>query len=404
MKYRYSVFTLDGQGGQVLKFGDFRLTGVSIETGISMPWSMTASIEHVTPAYMDAWRRIDLREWSDCIWVFDETGNVVGGGIITNLSYDDSSVGITCTGFPAILDGMPWTGAEFARFDVEAGYLLRTIWAEAQQPGRNAGVKLIPNDFATKVLFGRRPVEEVTKKAIAPTGGLTDVVITAEQKPEPLTLNIQTTTDLGNEVNKVLSEAKVDYRERHRYIGAKPLSYDPNYVEHMFAHELVLGHPRLGARRHDLRFKIGENVATVPQIATDEDAYADEVVVLGSGESNAKLVSRTKRAQKLGYQPRFGRAIVKTYDDLTTQEAVFKKAQEWLEYSGRTNGLISSLEVLPSHANAVYGSVEDGDEIRLYGDAGQAGTIDVWLRVMGQSYNIDSGTWTLNVQKADTME
>ena len=69
-------------------------------------------------------------------------------------------------------------------------------------------------------------------------------------------------------------------------------------------HRIILGTPRLGRERGDLRFADSENIVAVAEPEGMGDEYPNEVIVLGTGEGRAM-----KRAQMHRYDGRLRRVV-----------------------------------------------------------------------------------------------
>jgi len=209
--------------------------------------------------------------------------------------------------------------------------------------------------------------------------------------PAPYTLAYYQTDDLAKEVDDLAKSTPFDYFEEHSWAG------DPD-SDPTITHKLRLGYPRLGRRRHDLAFIIGDNVMVQPDVAYDGDSFASEVLTLGAGEgakmirgSYAKTTSRLRRV-----------AVVKDAT-IRSADAALQRSQRELTYRLGL-GDVAQISVR-DHPNAPVGSWAMGDEVLLQGDAGWAGDLNLWVRVVGQTLTPDDMTVaTLNVIRTDKVE
>jgi len=213
----------------------------------------------------------------------------------------------------------------------------------------------------------------------------------AAVEPAPYTLAWYQTDDLAKEIDDLAKATPFDYFEEHAWAG------DPDN-DPTITHRLRLGYPRLGRRRLDLAFVIGDNVMVQPDVAYDGDSYASEVMTLGAGEgskmvrgSYAKTTSRLRRV-----------AVVKD-QGIRTVDAANKRSQRELAFRLGL-GDVAQISVR-DHPNAPVGSWAMGDEVLLQGDAGWAGDLNLWVRVVGQTLTPDDmSVATLNVIRTDKVE
>lgn len=160
----------------------------------------------------------------------------------------------------------------------------------------------------------------------------------------PKRLNWWETPDLGKEIDDALMLAGMDAIERHWWDGT------------VVKHRLEIG--LIGTRRHELRFSLGENILTVPQLAGGDDEYATEVLVLGAGEGPTM-----KRGRAYRQAPGLRRVAVVSDKTLQSDKSAGKLATAELNY--RTGELELSSLVVMDHPNAPLGSFQVGDEIAV---------------------------------------
>lgn len=192
-------------------------------------------------------------------------------------------------------------------------------------------------------------------------------------------LNWYTNLDLSSDIAELATKTPFDWHLTHRWVGEE------------IHHHIRLGYPRIGRRRPDLRFVVGENIHTVPTVERDGTEYANEVLVLGSGEGSSIIMGRA-------FRPNDGRVrkVVTISDPSinTTADAIRSAEQE---LARRFN--IENLReiVLMNHPHAPMGAVDLGDEILVEGDLGWI-DLEVWCRVVSRSMapdNSDSQVLTL---------
>ncbi len=173
----------------------------------------------------------------------------------------------------------------------------------------------------------------------------------------------------GQEMENVLSAARIEWTEKHTWSDASMTS---------ISHAVELGFPRIGRRRDDLRFVQDENVIGIGALGANGDDYANDITVVGNGEGfaavDAGLVQRA--AIRDG---RVRRARVVSDKTLTTPGLVLMRAGD--EIRSRGLGLNVSEITMVNHPNAQVQDVGVGDDVLLHYDLPHRGAGSVWLRV-----------------------
>lgn len=211
------------------------------------------------------------------------------------------------------------------------------------------------------------------------SSALSDV---AEGKAEPYILSYEKTHDVGKEIEDLSIETPFDYRESHRWDGDS------------LRHTLEFGYPDLGARRHDLRFVVGENVAVAPQLDYDGDAYASEVIVLGAG-TGVKMV----RGDAARTTSRLRRVAV--VEDKTVTSVDRAKSIAAAEVAQRSGEVDINTLVVWDHPHAPLGSYSVGDEILVTTRKGWTSNLSLWCRVLSITITPESGTTSLRVARVE---
>jgi hypothetical protein len=162
-------------------------------------------------------------------------------------------------------------------------------------------------------------------------------------------------------------------------------------------HTVRVGYPRLGRRREELRFVIGENIHTVPRVERDGTDYANEVLFLGAGEGSAQISGRAFRRG----DGKVRTVAVVSDSSVTDQRLANMRAEQELAKRIILDDIAEI--VLEDHPNAPMGSVDLGDEILLEGETGWV-DLEVWCRVVGRSMSPDSGeAMNLTVIRSDRL-
>lgn len=228
-------------------------------------------------------------------------------------------------------------------------------------------------DAAAEVRTAARAAASATSTALSDVN---------EGKAEPYVLSYEKTHDVGKEIEDLSIETPFDYRETHAWDGD------------MIRHGLQFGYPDMRARRRDLRFVVGENVAVAPQLDYDGEAYASEVMVLGAG-TGVKMV----RGDAARTTARLRRVAVVEDKTITTTDRATSIAQaEVAQRSGEVD--INEL-IVWDHPHAPIGSYTVGDEILVTTREGWTSRLSLWVRILSITITPESGTTSLRVARVE---
>lgn len=233
-------------------------------------------------------------------------------------------------------------------------------------------------------------VVNVRPQMTPPTGGET----LPEEDPTPqevvtwqydaYKLNWYETLDLGSSMNDLAANTPFDWHMVHRWNEFDEIE-----------HHIRLGYPKLGRRRDDLRFVVGENIHQTPSVERDGAEYANEVVVFGAGEGSLQVIGRAFRRD----DGRVRKVAVVSAPWITHDFTA--RAHAELELAKRFNIEDIAEVTLVNHPHAPMGSVDLGDEIFIQGDIGWI-EIDAWCRVVGRTMSPDdSDSQTLTLIRSD---
>lgn len=307
------------------------------------------------------------------LYCLTDHGAVLGGGILTEDSARAGAVfDLDARGHAGFLAGAPYDG-DRQWIGVDPADLIRHAWAHVQGRARH--------DLGVTVDATTTPVRvgEEERDVSFETGAGERVDFTAG----PVKWNYWTTHDLGREVDRLAVETPIDYAMAH--------TWDARHST--MSHRLRLGYPRLGRRRPDLNFTVGVNVIDEP--AVEGGGAVSDVLVLGAGEGSEARRGRAHRPGKT-----LGRTVVIVDKTLTSNSACAAVAQQHLDWLAGSDE-ISTLTVA-DHPNAPLGSWQVGDDIRIQGnDAGWAGGLDLWVRVLSDELDPETGRATLTVTRAE---
>jgi hypothetical protein len=201
----------------------------------------------------------------------------------------------------------------------------------------------------------------------------------------PYELDWWNSTDLGQEIASLAQQAPADF--------AVTCSWADDSKQAV-TKRLMIGSPRLGTRRSNLRFAEGENISAVVTVTNRGTDYANEVVGLGAGSGSEML--RSVVAVSDG---RLLRRIAYTDQSLISASAVTAAARKELVAS---QGLdeVTSLTVA-QHPNAPIGSYAVGDDIplTLHGSNGER---VIWHRITSYTLDLTGTTVDLTTARSDT--
>lgn len=373
-EWRYVARRLNGDGTSTLIDPDLPLRGPSLTRVLSGPDGLSAAID---PAYTrlvgDDGRPV-LQRYSTAIFA-EQGGAIRHGTILTDITRTRAGLSLTGIGFTGYLKGLPYQGDVFF-VQTDPLDIVRHIWAYAQgRPGGNLGMVLDQRKVGRLIGTELKQVEFDTQAG------------PVSFEAGPYKLNWWETDDLGGNVDTLATEQGFDYQERHGW------NADETDVEH----HLDFGVPRIGTRRADLRFVVGENVIVDPSQAFSGESYASEVIVRGAGEGRTMIRGFASRTG----ETRLARPQV--VEDSSIKSVTAANARAKAELSMR-QGLpeISEVQVL-DHTHAPIGSWAEGDEILVNIDT-EWGTTSDWFRVLSTTITPeDLSVAKLAVARADTI-
>lgn len=357
MGWRYFAERLDGDGGSVPLADDIPLKDVGIDDVLSGDSGITGTISPEVARLKADGRPIFALDWATAIFA-EADGEIRGGGILTGLSPSKSSLALEVTGFTGYLKDMPYvSGIHFENTD--ALDIARHIWTHVQnQPHGDLGLILDQQDSG--VLIGSTMNQGDFDTENGP--------LVLEEGPYKL--RWWQDFDLQSNFDGLAQDTPFDYHERHVWDGDE------------VKHYLDFGVPRIGARRHDLRFVYGENVFDTPNLDEDGYLYASESLVLGAGEGSS-MRNATARRDTDGLR----RVAVHSDTSLRSQSRVNSVARQVL--AARKNITELSDIIVRNHPHAPIGAISIGDEIYLEGEVGWT-RMEGWVRVLAINIQPDT--------------
>ncbi|MFE2578857.1 hypothetical protein [Streptomyces sp. NPDC059378] len=340
--YRY--LTCDAVSGSVLVW-DLPLTDVSYGPELNGPGTLQATLEphmaHVLGAMVDPGNTLIFAErderlmWGGLIWRAEPEGGrypieAAGFGSYLNKRHD----------VHGNLNGRgPYTYGDPCK-------LIRDVWAYCQsQPDGNLGVTVDATTSRATIGTPQEPYATTWWEAPA----LADIVTDA-----------------------VSVFGGPEWTEQVAWASGLP------------ERRIQIGWPRLGARRTDVSFTTGVNIADLQPVTYDGDAYAQVVVALGAGQGQAR--------QRATDAVRDGRLRLEEVLDLPTIKGTDQLAAKARQgrVARQIRGSIEQVHII-DHPAARFGSFGIGDDVWVQ-IHDQWTDYDGWARVTGWTLTPAQGT------------
>lgn len=178
--------------------------------------------------------------------------------------------------------------------------------------------------------------------------------------------------NLASNIDDLAASTPYDWHVQHRWNGDE------------ITHHMRIGYPRLGRRRTEERFVIGENIHVDPEVTRDGSYWASEVLVLGAGEGAAMVRGHAFRR----VDGKVRKVAVVSDPSIQTDADAARRAEQELA-SRIVSDDITDIQLL-DHPHAPMGSVDLGDEILLEGETGWV-DLEVWVRVIARRISPDDG-------------
>lgn len=357
-EWRYIASRLNGDGTETFLDWNLPLSDVSVQESLSGHGGLDAKITPEVAGLKDEAGDPFFVPWSTAIYA-EASGQIRGGGIVTQLPMDGPTINLDCIGFSGYLEGQPWLGED--RYDTADPLVIdRYIIEQFQRKPFNLGLTPTGAEESQKVQLS----ETVTGKR------------------ELYYLAYWQTLDLDKERAQLAEIGGYEWTVNHRWSGET------------IKHEIEYGYPKLGSRRTDLRFVVGENIPDNIPATDDGDEYASHVLVLGSGQGRKMVRAEDSKPTK-----RLGRwKIVSDKSIGKDQVAKTRVASELKALSGELD--ITEITVW-DHPNAPVGTYHAGDEILIQSGVGWADFGDLWVRILGVIHHPEKNTSTLQIRRAE---
>lgn len=365
-EWRYIASRLNGDGTETFLDYDLPLQDVEVVTTLSGADSLNFK---VTPEIADLKKNGQsiFLPWSTAVYA-EHGGAIRGGAIVCDMKENGQTIQGETIGFAGYPNGMPYNGDKVFRNEDPLN-VFRHIWQHLQA-FRDGDIGVTVDDTKSRARVGVS--QSVVENAL--NGGGSD---------QALVYGWWQTLDLGSEISSLASNTPFDYR-----MG---LSWDGSRIKK----HIYLGAPRLGVRRQNLRFMVGENLFVHPEIRFDGDDYASDIWAFGAGEGRA-MVKDLNQRNDIG---RLRRVVVVQNKALRTRQQVVSLATK--EKTKRTAAQDISQIIVHNHPNARLGSYNVGDEILVQSDTGWSAGLYMWVRILQIKLNPDTEVCTLDVIRSD---
>lgn len=353
MTWKYIAQRISGPSAGTFLDWNLPLRDVEITNGIGPSW-LTGVLDPEMP-FTTAEDDLPLfDQWSTAIWA-QEGGVIRGGGILTNDVYEGPKRALNCMGYAGYPKGIPWTG-EMSEVQIDPLEITRRIWNHVQSFQRgNLGVLV---DATTSPVRLGTPEPGEDEENPDPNAG-------------PYELNWWDVPDCGDEIDALSKQTPFDYSEEHAWRpGAQVIE-----------HRIRLGYPRLGRRRHDLRFVLGENIKNIPVVHKKGSEFANEILGIGAGEGRDMI-----RLSTPGINHRLRRVYVLSDKSVSSVDRL--RAYNKIALDIKSDQLLIDQITVMNHLNARIGSWAPGDEILVQADVGWT-KINVWCRVRSTTIRPD---------------
>lgn len=378
------------------------LSNVTITSKLSGPPQITATVPVEVIDMKDADGRPLLRPRRSALFVEDPNGELYGS-ILQESTFNGQAWDLDCAGFSFYPKNQPYVWDD-EWIGVDPLAIHRHIWAMLQSlPYSNYGVEVETVDSPVRLGTPETmPVwEQVLRNAYfwesGPVhrihvddwlwGALLEAGWTLAPEPDaigiylappedsrsgsyrvdaaPYALNWFSTFDCGQVIDTLATETPFDWVEEHWWGGDT------------IRHRIKVGYPRIGRRRNDLRFAVGENVIVIPTVHQSGEDYASNVLVLGQGEGRDRIAGDVA-----GYTDGPRHVLVIEDKTVTSRDQAVEVARR--ELARMTAPFTVADLDLMDHPNAPIGSIELGDEVWLEGWTGWA-DLAMWVRVVAVS-------------------
>lgn len=324
-----------------------------------------------------------LEAWATWIHV-EENGQILASGIMQPVSIAGETLSVDAVGPAGYPVGIPYLG-ELSAIGIDPLQVVRLIWQHLQSY-RDGNLGVTVSAATSTARLGEAAHQEVDDagKLVFNTDGTPKMVDAA-----PYVLAWYADVDCGREIDSLAQATPFDYVERVAWNG------DRSAV----THHLELGHPRIGARRNDLRFSEDENIRQAVPLREEPDQYASQVILRGKGEGRDSV-----RGYAGSPSPRRIRRVGVLTDKTVPDTA--RANQLAADELRRRQSLqaITEIVVDATHANAPIGSYQCGDDILVQARVAYLGDVALWHRIVSITWAPDEDLVSLELQPSGSFQ
>ncbi|MFD9190425.1 hypothetical protein ACFWCA_19605 [Streptomyces phaeochromogenes] len=365
---------------------------------LSGPGAMQGTIN---PEYLRLMAKPDglpvMAEWATALFA-EFNGHIRWGGLVSSLSFEGQAMKVSCVGYSAYPNGMPYLGST-----IRSGATIAKKWA---YDGKDKNHDGYIDGSSPKKKMPKRPADTISSRWDAydvvrhiwthlqnyKMGklGLTldkhdsGYKLGAASGKDPWQLQWWDSPDCGSTITEVMNLAKADYLERHYWDGTKE----------KILHHIDLGTKRLGKARNDLRFAQGENIIEIATPAYQGDYYANNVYVLGKGSG-----TKTPRVRVVANDNRLRRAKIITRKSTSNAKTLTEYGKK--ERAKHAQELTIPSIAIRQHVNAPLGSWALGDRILVQVEIPWMGELALWHRIVSEEIDPAAGTAVLSLTRDD---
>lgn len=368
---RYIAMRMNGNGTETPLAWDIPLSSVNFTDDLSGSGAFEGKIAPEFASLKSDNGEPLFKPWSTSLYC-EIDGQIRAGGIVTDVSIAGSELSISGVGFMGYFAGMVYVD-DYSTVQTDPLDIVRHIISKTQSK-RDGNIGLtVDSKTRTPKRLGHTPRKDKDGNAAVDENG---------EELAPYVLTWWESKDLGQEITDLAQETPFDYRVE--------LSWNGEQVRK----NLVFGYPRLGGRKDNLRFYVGENVLSIPGVAFEGTEYASEVIALGAGEGR-KMV-RGGAAKRTG---RLRRVTVVSDKTLKNKARADALANAQLK-AALGDEDFKDIEV-SDHPNAPVGTYRVGDEINVTVPQGWSDELNLWVRILSIRFEPETGNQTLTVVRSE---
>lgn len=349
------------------------VTDAVIELRLSGPTVISGKFTPEIRTLLDEQGRPLLRGWGT--WVHCEIDGVIrASGIVQPAGFTGPEWTLDCEGFTGYAHDMPYE-ASYSVVGIDGIDVVQEIWRYIQSfPDAVQGVT-VPRTATIPTKLG-----EPARTETAEDGTVTQI------PAKPYELMPWDAKDCGTEIDTLAKAAPFDYVER--------CAWNADHSD--VVKTLDIGYPRIGRRNTDAVFIQGPNVAVVPSLVEAPDLYASAVLGIGAGQG-AKAV---REAVEQPDPDRLRRVHVYQNQKITDPTEMRRLITE--ERARRGNAQeFTQIVIHAKHPNARFGSYGIGDDVLVQGEIPWVGSVRLWHRVVGISYQPYTQYAVLSLKRSD---